>query len=251
MPTTTAPLRQATDLDAPLAQALLAWGLSLADTKHKIGLRISQWVNPAPALEAAVAAAALTQDELGHARSLFAMLRTFPHAPAELGAEADLKKRTAFYYPRLLDAPWQTWSEVIAVLALLDAALSIVFEATRESQFAPLRQRAAKILQEERFHRVFANSWFARLAADSPTRETLLAAVARVWPVALAWFGPDDDPAATLLHQAGILSRSPAELRDQWLSQAAALLEKNHCPLPAPEIDWGRWDQRRRDVQRL
>lgn len=56
---------------------------SLADNKQAIGLRYAYWRNGAPALEAAVAAAAMTQDELGHARTLYPLLEDFTQAEAE------------------------------------------------------------------------------------------------------------------------------------------------------------------------
>ncbi|TMD74161.1 MAG: hypothetical protein E6I97_15840 [Chloroflexi bacterium] len=49
--------------------ALFAVLSSLADNKQAVGRRYAYWCNGAPALEAAVAAAAMTQDELGHART--------------------------------------------------------------------------------------------------------------------------------------------------------------------------------------
>ena len=63
--------------------ALFAVLSSLADNKQAIGRRYAYWCNGAPALEAAVAAAAMTQDELGHARTLYPLLEDFPQAEAE------------------------------------------------------------------------------------------------------------------------------------------------------------------------
>ena len=54
-PDKTRSFRNVSDLDPGLAAALLAWGLALADTKYLLGRRLSEWVNGAPALEAAVA----------------------------------------------------------------------------------------------------------------------------------------------------------------------------------------------------
>ena len=42
---------------------------SLADNKSALGRRYAEWAVSAPTLESAVAAAAMAQDELGHARS--------------------------------------------------------------------------------------------------------------------------------------------------------------------------------------
>ena len=42
---------------------------SLADNKAALGRRYGEWAVSAPTLESAVAAAAMAQDELGHARA--------------------------------------------------------------------------------------------------------------------------------------------------------------------------------------
>ena len=51
---------------------------SLADNKYVLGRRYAEWCTGAPMLESAVAAAAMAQDELGHARSFYPLLRGFP-----------------------------------------------------------------------------------------------------------------------------------------------------------------------------
>ena len=48
---------------------------SLADNKAALGRRYAEWAISAPTLESAVAAAAMAQDELGHARSIYPVLK--------------------------------------------------------------------------------------------------------------------------------------------------------------------------------
>ena len=48
---------------------------SLADNKSALGRRYAEWAVSAPTLESAVAAAAMAQDELGHARSTYPVLK--------------------------------------------------------------------------------------------------------------------------------------------------------------------------------
>ncbi len=240
--------RNPSDLTPELAKALLQWGLSLADTKHKMGLRISEWANSGPVLEAAVGACALTQDELGHARSLFAVLRDFPGAPPELGSETDLD-RVEYNNPSLLDEPWDSWLDVIAVNVLLDRALSMAVRSLRHSQYAPLRQRAAKILQEEEHHRLFGDGWLKRLASlDEKTRQGLQRSIERSWKAALAFLGPDDDPATRRLLQAGIVDSAASDLRRQFEDEARQVLEKQGIPVPSSALDWTQWNPRRREL---
>ena len=48
---------------------------SLADNKAALGTRYAEWAVSAPTLESAVAAAAMAQDELGHSRSTYPVLK--------------------------------------------------------------------------------------------------------------------------------------------------------------------------------
>lgn len=236
------------ELDLETAGALLRWTLSLADTKHRFGIRISEWVNGGPALEAAVAASAITQDELGHARSLYAMLKEFPGAPAGIGAENDLQARQAYFCPRALHVPWPSWLDVITANVLLDRATNIAVTAGRSSTFGPLKGRMAKILQEEQFHRIFGDSWLAKLArmgGDMHTR--LQASLAHFGKMAMAWLGPDDDGDVALLREADILSASPKVLRSRWLDEVIPLLEKYGFAAPDAQVDWTGWDGSYRD----
>lgn len=56
-------------LDPALRTPMFALLSSLADNKYVLGRRYAEWCTGAPMLESAVAAAAMAQDELGHARS--------------------------------------------------------------------------------------------------------------------------------------------------------------------------------------
>jgi phenylacetate-CoA oxygenase PaaI subunit len=237
------------ELDPQVAEAVLRWTLSLADTKHRIGMRTSEWINGTPALEGAVGAAAITQDELGHARSYYSMLRDFPGAPDTIGFENDLEARDDYYNPRILNEPWDSWLDVIAVNVLLDRALSIAVEATGSSAFAPLKQRTAKILQEESYHRLFGDSWLTRLAqGDEGTRRRMQESLDRFWETTLTWLGPDKDPATGRLNEAGVLNTTPNEMRGRWLDEVSVLLEARGLEAPAGRPDWSRWNGRYRDI---
>src|SRR5688500_4536109 len=51
--------------------------LVLADTKRLLGMRYAEWILGAPALEAGIACASMAQDEWGHGRLLYALLKEF------------------------------------------------------------------------------------------------------------------------------------------------------------------------------
>src|SRR5215467_1811675 len=135
--------------------ALFAMFSTLADNKQAIGRRYAYWCNGAPALEAAVAAAAMTQDELGHARTLYPLLEDFAQAEAA-PEQVEPMTRTLRYHLATLDHDFQGWSDFVATNFLLDTALTTFFEAAQNSSYEPLRARSRKIVHEERIHLMHA-----------------------------------------------------------------------------------------------
>src|SRR5436305_8167855 len=110
--------------------ALINLILVLADNKYFLGRRLSEWAPGGPSLESAVAAAAIAQEELGHARALYPLLDEMPvtEAPSPL-QRGDERGRT--YAVSFLDAPLPTWPHVVAALSLVDPALTVMFNALR------------------------------------------------------------------------------------------------------------------------
>src|SRR5438132_860352 len=167
--------------------ALFAVLSSLADNKQAVGRRYAYWCNGAPALEAAVAAAAMTQDELGHARTLYPLLDNFVQAEAD-PSQVVPETRTLHYSLAYLDDDFQGWSDFVATNFLLDTALTTFFEAARQSSYEPLRQRSRKIVQEERIHQMHAEGWVRRAAkAGGAVRAALAAPIQRSWDEPLCW----------------------------------------------------------------
>src|SRR6266566_1790820 len=110
--------------------ALFAVLSSLADNKQAVGRRYAYWCNGAPALEAAVAAAAMTQDELGHARTLYPLLDNFVQAEADL-SQVEPETRTLHYSIAYLDNDFEGWSDFVATNFLFDSAMTTFFEAAQ------------------------------------------------------------------------------------------------------------------------
>src|SRR5215467_515511 len=227
---------------------------SLADNKQAIGRRYAYWSNGAPALEAAVAAAAMTQDELGHARTLYPLLEDFTQAESD-PSQVEPMTRTLHYHLAYLDHDFQGWSDFVATNFLLDSALTTFFEAAQNSSYEPLRQRARKIVQEERIHEIFADGWVRRLAkAGGAVRATLVASLNRLWTETLCWFGPSDDPNMQQLYREGIIDAPPDELRRRYLQKIMPTLSSLEIDVPVifdtetkswelrESLPWNTWD---------
>ena len=162
--------------------------LVLADTKRLLGMRYAEWILGAPALEAGIACASMAQDEWGHGRLLYALLKEFGDDVEKLehGRQAGEYRNI-----ELLDESPQSWPDLVVVNALVDAAVSVQLDALREAEHAPLRQRVGKILDEEEFHAAHGAAWLKRIAGGSAdARRMIGASVDRVLPVILRWFGP-------------------------------------------------------------
>ena len=234
--------------------ALFALLSSLADNKQAIGRRYAYWCNGAPALEAAVAAAAMTQDELGHARTLYPLLADFMQGQADL-QQVEPTTRDSHYHLAALDTDFAGWSDFVATNFLLDTALTTFFEAAQQSSYDPLRQRSRKVVQEERIHFMHAEGWVRRLAkAGGAVRAALIAALQHLWDETLCWFGPNDDPTMLQLSREGIIDGTPDELRSRYLHKIMPVLNELDIAMPATfnaatkrweltqPLPWSAWD---------
>lgn len=238
--------------------ALFALLSSLADNKQAIGRRYAYWCNGAPALEAAVAAAAMTQDELGHARTLYPLLDNFVQAEAD-PTQVEPETRTLHYALHFLDTDFQGWSDFVATNFLFDTALTTFFEATQDGSYEPLRQRARKIVQEERIHWMHGDGWARRLAnAGGAVRSTFIRSLTALWLETLCWFGPEDDPTMQRLYQEGIIDASPDTLRTRYLAKVQPTLNAVGIVIPNSDtqhaegsqlLPWSRWNATSRRLE--
>jgi 1,2-phenylacetyl-CoA epoxidase catalytic subunit len=209
---------------------------SLADNKAALGRRYADWAVSAPTLESAVAAAAMAQDELGHARSTFPLLK-------QLGSE---QEHEGDRHLALLDTELPDWIAFVAANLLVDGMLTTFVAACRQSTFEPLAARARKILQEEGSHRVHAEAWGKRLWRGAH-RDPLVRRLEATWDEAARWPGPDDDPGFAAALDAGLIAEGPAAQRERVRAWAVELAggQGVELTLREPE-DWSRWDATRR-----
>lgn len=214
---------ETTELTAEAQEAVRALILVLADSKRLLGMRYAEWILGAPELEAGIACASMAQDEWGHARLFYALLKDFGDdvAMLEHGREP-----AAYANLEVLDREPADWFEFVALNALADTALSVQCEALRGSAYAPLAQRVEKLLDEERFHAAHGAAWFRRLArGGEESRAALVAAVERTLPVILRWFGPDSESAGRLAGE-GVVDAAGAALRARYLERIGPLLDE-------------------------
>jgi 1,2-phenylacetyl-CoA epoxidase catalytic subunit len=212
---------------------------SLADNKAALGRRYADWAVSAPTLESAVAAAAMAQDELGHARSTYPVLKA-------LGTETDEvsggDRRMA-----LLDSDLPDWNAFIAANLLVDGVLTTFVAACVGSSVEQMAARAKKILQEEGSHRVHGEAWAKRLSRDEAQRDAFVARLQETWAEASRWLGPDDDPAYAAALEAGEIKQTAAHQRALIRDWLTAILAGEGVSISLPDpTDFSSWDPERR-----
>jgi len=149
-----------------------------------------------------VAAAAMAQDELGHARATYPLLK-----------QLDRRAPTADRRLPVLQTEFPGWEWFVAANLAVDGMLTAFVRACEDSAFVGLAQRARKILQEERSHEIHARAWARRLARDERHREVFTAALGECARQAGEWAGPADDPGFAALVSGGYVAAGPDELR--------------------------------------
>ena len=249
----TAGFRTADDVPEEVRDDLAALLLSLADNKRLLGMRYSEWLLGAPTLEAGIACSAMAQDEWGHSRILYAMLKDFGEDPGHLEHE---REAAEYLNCELLDDPPDRWTGLVALNALLDTVLSVQVESLKDSRFEPLHYKVRKVLEEERFHFEHGRGWLARMGQTSAGRTALEEALSPAWQSCLRWFGAPDGGLIARLHAAGMSDAGPAELRARWIQRVGPMvhetglglaeLDESGAWVSAMELDWSDWDGARR-----
>lgn len=214
---------------------------SLADNKSALGRRYGEWAVSAPTIESAVAAAAMAQDELGHARSTYPVL-------VKLGVERDDEGLQPGQPLPALHRELPDWASVIAANLVIDGVLTTFVVTARDSSIAPLAQRARKILQEEGSHRVHAEAWLKRICrSGGADAELLRQRIGEFWDQAARWPGPPDDAGYHAAISEKMVSEGPDAVRRrvrEWLSELL-YAEGFGVPLDDP-TDWSTWAESRR-----
>ena len=203
--------------------ALAALVSGLADNTLFLGRRHAEWCTAAPTLESAVAAAAMAQDEIGHARSLYPLLRDVVGASSEVEPET----RTEFAHARFLGEPFHGWCDFVAANFLFDTAVTVLLESAQHSSLRGLAQRARRMVEEERLHWLHGEGWTRRLAGKGTgVRRQLSDSFTSTAPDALAWF----DLADQSLVDERVLESAAEELRDRYRDRVNPILTLARLP---------------------
>jgi ring-1,2-phenylacetyl-CoA epoxidase subunit PaaC len=211
-------ITKAAELPEPVRGAVRDLILILADSKRLLGMRYANWILGAPELEAGIACASMAQDEWGHGRLLYALLRDFGD---DVDALEHGREPAGYRNIEVLDAEPDSWIDLVVINVFVDTALTLQLEALTSSAYVPLRQRVQKLLEEEAFHTAHGVAWFRRLAdGGAATCALLRESVANVAPVVMRWFGADTEESRAL-QDASITTSAGSDLRRRFATRVA------------------------------
>lgn len=218
--------------------------VACADTKLLLGYHYGEWTFGAPMLESAVAHCSLAQGELGHVRLLHGILKA--HWNEDPDALVENRPADAFAVPRFLDDQLPDWTAVVAMTVVVDAAVTRVIHALRDSSFQPVKGCAAKLLDEERYHEQHGQGWLRTLAADEGQRAHLGATLERALAAAIEWLGPPDAAADRELVAGRVKNATDWDLGSRLAGDLAATTTPLGIQLAAPLPAWDGWTPARR-----
>lgn len=156
----------------------MAFALALADDELVIGHRHSEWLGLSPFLEEDLAAASIAQDEMGHARAIYAVL--WPDR-SNRDALVTLRPPGEWRCCPLVEAdalPWERHLVRHLVYDVVEGHRWNALAARDPDAFGALAARAG---QEEGWHRRHATGLTGRLAVDHAWR--LQAQLDDLWPM--------------------------------------------------------------------
>ena len=190
--------------------------LALADDELIIGHRHSQWTGWAPYLEEDLAFSSIAQDEMAHARLLYALAGEMTGRGED---ELALGRLPEDYRNAVLcERPNREWGFSVARQYLYDTADAIRVEALCDSSWPELAEVMNVVRLEERYHLDHAQAWFERLANGPATaRQRLADGFSEAMGEALGVFEPL--PGEDELVSSGVLLRSNREMLGRWLGQ--------------------------------
>jgi len=197
--------------------------LRLADDELVAAERYTEWQVFAPTLESDIAVSNIAQDELGHGRLWYEVVRRFGYDETDLIWERDPDE---FRHSTLVELPFADgdWADLIVRMYLYDVAEDIRLRAMKGSSVPAIRDRVGKVLAEEEYHLDHAHNWLERLVIEEDSKQRVQAAVDRLFPYALTLFESSGNLDEDIV-QLGVRDRSLEGMRDEWRTRVEGTLE--------------------------
>ncbi|MBM7717023.1 Phenylacetic acid catabolic protein [Siminovitchia sp. FSL H7-0308] len=134
---------------------------AIADNKYVLGDRLVEVGVSGPNLEATLAAIAMAQGELGHARLLYNWIFDLKGLK---GKKPSIENQTGKAFHEVIKV--QNWISLIAALYTVSTAVDIVLKAILETGNEKVISRIQKLVNEQKEHIIYSKQWAQQLLND-------------------------------------------------------------------------------------
>jgi ring-1,2-phenylacetyl-CoA epoxidase subunit PaaC len=210
-------------LSSEAARALRAYLQAMADDELILGHRHSEWTGLGPDVESDVALSSIAQEELGHARLFYLHGLTLEgRGEDDLDASVFDRPPGGFRNAVLLERPNGDWGFTIVRLVLYELADAVRLDVLARAPLE-LAVLVRALQREEKYHRMYGETWLNRLARSTPESQARVqAAVDAAWPEAFGLFEPTAGESHLLT--AGLLPEPAGQQQERWRQAAAEVL---------------------------
>jgi ring-1,2-phenylacetyl-CoA epoxidase subunit PaaA len=157
----------------------------------------------------------------------------------KLALELGLDDPTAGRPLSVFDYRLTTWVEFVVLKAVVDLAEVVLMLDLAECTYVPLRDLAARLLPEERFHVAFGKARTKELCRDPANRPLVQAAVDDLVRLTLPFFGRSVSVNNDLFRRWGIKRYTNDESRQQFIERSRDFVVGDlGLPYPDVEVTW-------------
>ncbi len=214
-------------------QQKVSYLLQLADTNLVLSHRLSEWCGIAPELEIDMALANIGLDLLGEARNLYQYAAELEGNQKTEDDYAYLREEREYKNLLLVERPNEGFDISIVRQFLYDNFHSLLLQQLANSQDEQLAAIAKKSLKEVTYHLRYSAGWIERLGDGTElSHSKIQAALNELWRYTDEMFQPSEEE--TLLAEQGIIV-DVSQLKQQWLTNVEAVLQKATLSLPESE----------------
>lgn len=222
--------------DQALSQqdALYDYCLRLGDNALILGQRVAEWTSNAPTVELDIALGNQALDLFGQARMLLDYAGRVEGKGRSEDDIAFLRDVLDFRNVLLVEQPNGDFGQTVVRQFLYATFASALYEGLSQSKDEELSGIAQKAVKEMAYHARHNGEWVVRLGdGTEESHARVQAGLDALWPYVHEVFEADEIDLA--MAEAGI-GVDPASLKDAWLAEVTAVIER--ATLTLPETDW-------------
>lgn len=209
---------------------LVSYIYTIADNALILGQRLGELCGHGPSLETDIAMTNLSLDLFGQTRSYYQYAASVLGQGATEDTLAFLRQEREYRNVLLVEQPNTDFAYTMARQYLFDEFHLLLLDGLQHSADDTLQAIAKKSIKEVSYHRRFSSDWILRLGDGTPeSHERIQKAINDLWAYTDELFL--DTPAEAQMASIGV-GVAVSTLRQAWLQNVAALLEKATLQMP-------------------